>query len=609
MDERSNLQSLTRFRAAAIRRSAFLSWLVLIALVAQAVSRDVIAQPRFLMAASGFVVLLALVTAANWTNLLATGGGPWLAWFFTIATTGVLGTIASIPPMFSATQPLFPGVVVLTGLILEPVRHWIVTTMAVLAMVVAAIAAGVGTTSGDVVPLMVIPGTTLLVVAAATGLIGSEFEREARRSNQRLVQLQHQREDFERLYAVSATLAGAESLSEGLPQIVGTICRYLNAQVGVVFLYHPSDHTLKVMSPMWVNGHTLDVGDIKIKMSDRELVPQVFRSGRPLLLDRISENVEHHGIISELGLTQAMIAPLRVEGYNVGVVMVGDPQNGEFQESQLDVFASLAAPAALVLSQLGRYEAAAEMTRRMQEVAQMKTDFVSVVSHELRTPLTSIIGSLDTMVRPELSESATRELLASARRQAGRLQRLIDDLLMVSRIDRNSVPVVFEPIDVRALLEEIAKTVQGIDRITVSVEPDHLIATGDPDHLRRVFINLVENAGKYAPDSPVELVGRQIRNRIDVDVVDHGEGIIVSERERIFDAFSQVERSDTRTRGGTGLGLSIVKGLVEAMHGRVSISDTPLGGATFTVTLPPWVADESLEDPGGSPLYLGARSG
>jgi signal transduction histidine kinase len=240
----------------------------------------------------------------------------------------------------------------------------------------------------------------------------------------------------------------------------------------------------------------------------------------------------------------------------------------------------------LVLSQLGRYEAAAEMGRRMREVAQMKTDFVSVVSHELRTPLTSIIGSLDTVRRPGIGTDATEELLDSARRQADRLQRLIEDLLFASRVDRQTIPIALQPVRVLELLNEIEATLGHGPSVTISVMPPDLTVSADPDHLRRVFINLVDNAGKYAVGSPVELTARHVRSHVDIDVIDHGLGIPLNMRDRIFDAFTQLERSETRTKGGTGLGLSIVRGLVEAMGGQVEVGDTPGGGATFTVSLP-----------------------
>ncbi len=582
---------LLRFRAAGLRRSVVLAWLVIGALTAVAINKGIVAeQPRFLISIGLFVVVMAGATAANWNKVLATRVGPWLAWGWTIALTLALASIASIPDMFSSVLPVFSGVVVLTGLVLPPVRHIFVSILAVFLLVVtAATSPGAADSIGEIS----IQALTVAVVAGATALIGTEFEREAKAGANRLRDLQEQRSDFERLYAVSATLAGAESLTEGLPQIVGTICTYLDAQIGVVFLYQPDDHSLKIMSPMWVNGHTLDVGDLKIRVTSGGIIPQVFRSGKALHLEDIDANPDKFGVVGELGMSEALIAPLRVEGFNVGVIAIGDPVAGSFESDQIGDLASLAAPAALVLSQLGRYEAAAEMTKRMQEVAQMKTDFVSVVSHELRTPLTSIIGSLDTVVRPELSKEASLDLIDSARRQAGRLQRLIEDLLMVSRIDRQSVPVAPEQIKLLPFLHDITGTVK-LDGLTISVEPSDLVISADPDHLGRVFINLVENARKYAPGSPVEIVARAVRSRVDIDIVDHGEGISLDQQARIFDRFTQIERSDTRTRGGTGLGLSIVKGLVEAMGGQVSVGDTPGGGATFTVSLPPATVDEEF---------------
>jgi signal transduction histidine kinase len=588
------LPSVVRFRAAALRRSVGLAWVLMVALVAFAINRTSSAgevPDLLLYTAGGFVVVLSLATVVNWTELMETPVGPLMAWLWAAMMTVGTGLIALSDPdlLRDGTFPMYAGIVVLTGLALEPIRHAFVTFLTLLMLLIANLETLRGGEIDRLTEVLALglPTITVMVVAAATGFMGIEFTREAVRSSRRLTELNEQRQDFERLYAVTATLAGAESLNEGLPQIVGTICRYLGAQVGVVFLYHPDDHTLKVMSPMWVNGHTLDVGDIKLPISTGGIVPQVFRSGKPVLLDRVADSPDQFGVIGELGLNQAMVAPLRVEGFNVGAIAIGDPIDGGFEEDKLEVFASLAAPAALVLSQLGRYEAAAEMTRRMQEIAQMKTDFVSVVSHELRTPLTSIIGSLDTVNRPELPEDMAQDLLDSARRQAGRLQRLIEDLLMVSRIDRKSIPVAFETVTLRPLLDDVAATVHGLSELVVSVQPSTLQVSADPDHLRRVFINLLENAAKYAPESPVEVVARPYRGKVDIDVIDHGEGITPGDRARIFEPFTQMERSDTRTKGGTGLGLSIVKGLAEAMNGRVLLSDTPGGGATFTITLEP----------------------
>ncbi|MGH8873987.1 MAG: sensor histidine kinase, partial [Acidimicrobiia bacterium] len=203
--------------------------------------------------------------------------------------------------------------------------------------------------------------------------------------------------------------------------------------------------------------------------------------------------------------------------------------------------------------------------------------------------LTSIIGSLDTASRPELApeSSAARDLLASARRQATRLQRLIEDLLTVSRIDRGSLPLHPEELRLRAFLSDLISAFPWAgDRLALRVEPPDLSVSADPDHLGRILINLVENAGKYAPEGPVEVTARAAGSSFELVVADHGPGISPDQRESAFERFARLERSAIRSHGGTGLGLSIVRALSEAMGGEVTLAETPGGGCTFSVNLP-----------------------
>ena len=499
-----DLQPQYHFRAAALRRSVAVGWVVIVIIGAQAVREDVFGRALFLIPAATFGIVLVGASLVDWDAVMPTPKGPWATLSWNLATVVCLAVMATEPKLSTVTQPLFFGVVALSGLVLDRFKHLLVTITVVAAMAISAILTLTGAAELGVQIL------SAGVVAAATALMGHEFEYEAQRSASRLTDLQRQRADFERLYAVSATLAGAESLTEVLPELVGRICTYLNAQVGVVMLYIPETHELKVMNPIWVTGYPLEAGDISIKVSSGGVLPQVFKSGKAVLLKSISEKPENYGVLGDLGLNEAMVAPLRVEQFKVGVIAVGDPVEGAFASEQLEALTSLGAPAALVLSQLGRYEAVAEMTRRLEEVAQMKTDFVSVVSHELRTPLTSIIGSLDTVARPELAPEteAARNLLLTARRQAGRLQRLIEDLLIVSRLERNSVPIQLEPVRLLGFLTEVAATVHMAD-LTIDVQPDDLAVMADSDHLNRIFLNLLENASKYAPGSAVEVVAQR----------------------------------------------------------------------------------------------------
>lgn len=208
------LPTIVGFRAAALRRGVFFAWLMVIALLATGIG-GLENYERLFVTAGGFVVLLALGTAVNWDDMLKRKIGPWFAWAWAALLTLGLGAAASIPDMFGVTMPLFAGVMVLSGLSLEPVRHAVVAALAVLVIALAGLSVA---TPQELVSTLTVPLLTVLVVAVATGFFGLEFTREATRSYMRLDELRTQREDFERLYAVTATLAGAESLSDGLPR-------------------------------------------------------------------------------------------------------------------------------------------------------------------------------------------------------------------------------------------------------------------------------------------------------------------------------------------------------------------------------------------------------
>ena len=590
-------ESMARFRSSLLRRASAVAWFVLILIGYQAVrsgpledGTQLFTQPEFYLPMAGLVSLLLLSTAVRWDKVMRTQAAPWAATGWVLGMIAGITALARIPELVNTAEPVLFGIAAVSGLLLVWWAHALVTV--IISMSIAFVELSMG--GADVFGEVLAPIVVIVVVAAATALVGFEFEKEAVTSFGKEAKLEQQRLDFERLYAVSATLARAESLAEIVPHLVGTICKYLDAQVGVVLLHDSQMQRLEVMSPIWVNGYPLETDPISVEIQAPSVVAQTYRAAKPIYVKSVDEDTDSHVLLKDLGLQQALVAPLKVESMRVGVIIVGDPYEGDFSEVQLEQLGSLAAPAGLVLSQIGRYEAQAEMARRLEEVAQMKTDFVSTVSHELRSPLTSIIGSLDTVNRPELAppEPMSQQLLDSARRQAGRLQRLIEDLLVVSRIDRGAIPVHPEVVEVKEIFDEVGRVI-SIEP-TATVEPANLAVYADRDHFQRILINLVENAAKYAPGSPVELFAWQKGNRAMMAVVDHGPGIPEDARESIFERFTQLDQSDTRSKGGTGLGLSIVKSLVEVMDGSVRIESTEGGGATFVLDLPAGSPDTTV---------------
>jgi signal transduction histidine kinase len=292
-------------------------------------------------------------------------------------------------------------------------------------------------------------------------------------------------------------------------------------------------------------------------------------------------------LAEELEAERVAVVAMRVENRTIGVLLVGDKET-DFTDEDITTLESVAAPAALVLNQMARFEEVRSTGERMTELAQLKTDFVSVVSHELRTPLTSIIGAIGTLQRPELlpDDPRAQQLIAMAAKQANRLRTLIEDLLVMSRIEADALPIRPEEIDLEPFLVELLDALPSGDRVDHEPAPDVGIVVADPDHLARVVTNLVENATKYGGDGAIEVVAVSNRNEVNLSVIDHGPGISYEQHEVIFERFTQLQPHATRSKGGAGLGLSIVKGLVEAMDGRVWYEPTPGGGATFTVAIP-----------------------
>ena len=213
------------------------------------------------------------------------------------------------------------------------------------------------------------------------------------------------------------------------------------------------------------------------------------------------------------------------------------------------------------------------------KLAELKEDFVAEVSHELRTPLTAIIGSLQTLMRPELAPTDRNAvaLLWAAEEQARRLQRLVEDLLVASQIDGVGVPVrrrLTRPDHV------VAATVHAIpdidDRVTVTGTTESVLVDGD--HLRRIVTNLVDNAIRHAPGASVEISLSVSDGALELVVADDGPGLAPEQRGHPFDGGA------AGPQAGLGLGLRICRGLVEAMDGSITYEDAD--GARFVVRIP-----------------------
>jgi signal transduction histidine kinase len=226
-------------------------------------------------------------------------------------------------------------------------------------------------------------------------------------------------------------------------------------------------------------------------------------------------------------------------------------------------------------------------------VEQMKTDFVSTVSHELRTPLAAIYGAAMTLRRRDVAvEEAQRDrLLEVVSSEADRLARIVNDILWASRLESGRMSIAIERCDAAAIAVEVVDVLRSRapEEIEVAVRKARGLpqVAADPDKLRQILTNLIDNAIKYSPDGGrVEVELGRSGGRVRFRVTDEGLGIPPAEQDRIFEKFFRLDPNLTRGVGGTGLGLYISRELVTRMNGRIWVDSDGRTGSSFVLELP-----------------------
>ena len=236
----------------------------------------------------------------------------------------------------------------------------------------------------------------------------------------------------------------------------------------------------------------------------------------------------------------------------------------------------------------------------LEQAGQMRRDFVANVSHELRTPLTALIGFIETLRGPARDDAAARDrFLDIMEGEAGRMNRLVGDLLSLSRVEGEERVRPREQTNLTEILQSVLRTLRPLaDEASVVLEADFdeapVMITGDSDQLMQVFTNLVENAIKYGASGERVIVSMATSERdpalrapgVRVHVTDFGPGIDPVHLPRLTERFYRADSHRSRALGGTGLGLAIVKHIINRHRGRLRVESDLGSGAQFTVVLP-----------------------
>ena len=230
----------------------------------------------------------------------------------------------------------------------------------------------------------------------------------------------------------------------------------------------------------------------------------------------------------------------------------------------------------------------------IHQLEEVRRDFVANVSHELKTPVTSIKGFIETLLDGAIDKPEdSRRFLKIIARQTNRLNSIIDDLLMLSRIEQQSEhdPVILKPVPIRPILAAAAglcKISATEKKIAIEIDcPETLKTSVNSSLLEQAVVNLVDNAIKYSdPGNDVRLEAVQDYQQTLIHVHDHGCGIDAESLPRVFERFYRVDKARSRKLGGTGLGLAIVKHIAYAHNGTLTVESTAGKGSTFTLRLP-----------------------
>jgi two-component system phosphate regulon sensor histidine kinase PhoR len=231
---------------------------------------------------------------------------------------------------------------------------------------------------------------------------------------------------------------------------------------------------------------------------------------------------------------------------------------------------------------------------RLQRLESVRRDFVANVSHELKTPITSIKGFIETLRDGAIRKPGDAEkFLEIVAKQADRMNSIIDDLLLLSRVERDAreEKVALESAPIKGVILEAVQVCEQKAhakdiRISVNV-PEGIAARINAALLEQAIINLVDNAIKYSePGCPVSVDAEELKNEVVIRVHDKGCGIEPEHLSRIFERFYRVDKARSRKLGGTGLGLSIVKHIVQAHGGTITVESTPGAGSMFSIHLP-----------------------
>jgi signal transduction histidine kinase/putative methionine-R-sulfoxide reductase with GAF domain len=404
-------------------------------------------------------------------------------------------------------------------------------------------------------------------------------------------------EELQALGEVTQAVNSTLDLQTVLTTIVAKAVQLSGTEGGAIYVFDELEQLFRLRATYGFSEELVAaVQDQHIGASDA--IRQVTQDRQPQEIADIRDEPPSplRDIAMRAGYRARLTVPLVGADKVVGALVIRRKQPGSFPKGTIHLLQTFAAQSVLAIQNARLFREIEDKSRQLQQASENKSQFVSSMSHELRTPLNAIIGLTEMMVKnaARFGTEKAQEPLQRVNRAGTHLLGLINQVLDLSKIEAGKLELNQQTVQLAPLINEVIGTAgqlaeQNKNRLVVDAQENLGALTVDPMRLRQILLNLLSNACKFTKAGEVKLAACKVSNGssfVEFAVSDTGIGMTVEQQAKLFEEFSQADRTTAQQFGGTGLGLAISRRLARMMGGDVTVASEPGKGSVFTVRLP-----------------------